>query len=54
MALITLDVPNESHLKVKQLQLEKEMAGEKVNLKEIYYEVIKKGLETIKKENPTK
>lgn len=53
MALITLDVPNETHLKVKQLQLKKEMEGERVNLKEIYYEVIKKGLETLEKQNPT-
>lgn len=52
MALITLDVPTESHLKIKQIQLKKEMAGKKVNLKDIYYEVIEKGLESFEKENP--
>jgi hypothetical protein len=54
MSLITLDVPNELHLKVKQIQLEKEIRGEKINLKEIYYQVIEKGLESIMKQNPTK
>lgn len=53
MALITLDVPTESHMKIKQIQLAKEMAGEKVNLKEIYYEVIKIGLENYEKEKPS-
>jgi hypothetical protein len=52
MALITLDVPHDLHLKVKQIQLTKEVQGEKVNLKEIYYEVIEKGLQALKKENP--
>ena len=54
MALITLDVPNEFHLRIKQIQLTKEMNGEKVNLKEIYYEVIEKGLKVLEKENPDK
>lgn len=52
MALITLDVPIKSHLKIKQIQLKKEMAGQKINLKEIYYEVIQIGLESLEKENP--
>lgn len=55
MAKIQLDVPTDLHLKVKQLQLEKEVRGdEKTNLKELYYELIQKGLEAMKKENPTK
>lgn len=29
------------------------MNGEKVNLKEIYYEVIEKGLKALEKENPS-
>jgi hypothetical protein len=54
MAKIQLDVPNDLHLGVKQIQLEKEGKGEKINLKELYYEVIKKGLECINNQNPTK
>lgn len=52
MAKIQLDVPNEIHIGVKQIQLGKESEGKKVNLKEVYYEVIKKGLEAFKKETP--
>lgn len=52
--MITLDVPNEEHFQIKQLQLEKEIAGEKATLKEVYYEVIKKGIEAIKQEKPAK
>lgn len=53
MAKIQLDVPGEIHVGVKQIQLKKEANGEKVNLKDVYYEVIKKGLECLKKETPT-
>jgi len=54
MAKIQLDVPSELHVAVKQLQLKKESEGKKINLREIYYEVIKKGLEAFEKETPTK
>jgi hypothetical protein len=54
MALITLDVPKDSHLKVKQIQLSKEVSGEKINLKDLYYEIIKKGLEAFEKEKAAK
>jgi hypothetical protein len=54
MALITLDVPSESHLKIKQLQLTKEVGGKKLTLKQVYYEVIEKGLEALEKKTPTK
>jgi len=45
MAKIQLDVPDEFHLKIKQIQLEKEVKGEKTNLKELYYKIIELGLE---------
>lgn len=54
MAKIQLDVPNELHVGVKQIQLEREGNDIKINLKELYYEVIRKGLECIKKETPAK
>lgn len=54
MAKIQLDVPSHLHVGVKEIQLEREGKGKKENLKDIYYEVIEKGLECIKKENPTK
>lgn len=54
MALITLDVPNEDHLKIKQIQLSNEIDGKKMTLKEVYYKVIKKGLEALEKETPAK
>jgi len=52
--MITLDVPNDDHLKIKQIQLDKEGKGEKVTLKEVYYLVIKEGLEALKTKNPGK
>lgn len=54
MAKIQLDVPNELHIEVKQIQLQKESAGNKETLKDVYYEVIRKGIECLKKENLTK
>lgn len=45
MALISLDIPNDIHLRVKQMQLALEAQGKKVNLKELYYEIIRKGLD---------
>jgi hypothetical protein len=53
MAQITLDVPPALHLQVKQIQLKRETQGVKANLKEIYYEIIEKGLKQEAKENPS-
>lgn len=50
MAKITLDVPDELHLKMKQKQLDLEGKGKKVNLKDMYYEIIRKGLAADEKE----
>lgn len=49
MAKITLDIPDETHLKVKQEQLTREMKGEKINLRELYYEIILQGLRSREK-----
>lgn len=50
MAKISLDVPDELHLKMKQKQLDLEAKGVKVNLKDMYYEIIRKGLDANEKE----
>ncbi len=52
MAKIQLDVPSKLHVGVKEIQLKREGKGKKETLKEIYYEVIEKGIECMKKENP--
>lgn len=48
MTKINLEVPDDIHLKIKRLQLMKQESGEKMNLKELYYEVLRKGLEATK------
>lgn len=48
MAKITLDVPDELHIQMKEEQLELEKVGKKVNLKDMYYEIIKIGLKNKK------
>ena len=48
MALITLDIPDDIHRKVKRLQLDKEEDDKKINLKDLYIELIKQALETKK------
>jgi len=45
MAKITLDVPDKLHFKMKDEQLKLEKQGKKVNLKDMYYEIIELGLE---------
>ncbi|MEZ0539563.1 hypothetical protein [Fibrella arboris] len=44
MQKIYVEVAEETHLAVRQLQLEADMQGTKKQLKEIYREVIEKGL----------
>jgi hypothetical protein len=48
MAKVNLDVPEDLHLKVKREKLDREDNGDKGSLKDLYYEVIKIGIETIK------
>lgn len=54
MAKVQLDVPDELHLKVKQLQLNIEASGTKSNLKDLYYEIIAEGLKTYKPKSSAK
>ena len=50
MAKIQLDVPVDIHSAIKRLQIDKQEQGENVNLKQIYYDVLKVGLKSIKKD----
>ncbi len=54
MAKISLDVPDELHFVMKDEQLKLEKEGKKVNLKDLYYEIIRLGLEAKKKEGSSK
>jgi hypothetical protein len=49
MAKIALDVPDELHFQMKDEQLKLEKEGKKVNLKDMYYEIIELGLKAKKK-----
>ena len=51
MAKVSLDVPEELHLRARKLQLDEEFKGRKVNLRDLYYELIEIGLD--KKEKAT-
>ncbi|MFY7883688.1 MAG: hypothetical protein ACOVOV_02450 [Dolichospermum sp.] len=48
MAKVTLDVPDDLHRELKREQLRLEELGKKVNLKDLYYEIIKLGIEAKK------
>ena len=45
MAKVNLDTPQDLHTKIKRLQLDLEDKGEKFSLKELYYELLKLGLD---------
>lgn len=47
---IYLDTPNDIHARIKQLQLEWLEKGEKATLRDVYYEVLRKGLEVMELE----
>lgn len=47
-------IPDELHREIKRLQLDYEDKEIKKSLEEIYIELIQKGLDELKKENPTK
>ena len=44
MAKIQLDTPTDIHSKIKRLQIDREEKGENINLKQLYYEVLRVGL----------
>lgn len=50
MAKINLDVPDPLHRKVRQIQLDLEEQERKLSLKELYYEIIDKGVKAFEKE----
>ena len=55
MTAITLKkLPDDLHREIKRVQLDMEEEGIKKSLEEIYIDFIKKGLEEMKKENPSK
>lgn len=55
MTAITLKkLPDELHREIKRYQINLEEQGERKSLEDIYIEMIKKGFEQTKKENPTK
>ncbi|MBD2700162.1 hypothetical protein IC229_05915 [Spirosoma sp. BT702] len=41
---IYLDVPNDIHLLIKEMQIEKQRNGEKVNLRELYIQLLKQAV----------
>ncbi len=47
-------IPDEIHLKVKMIQLQLEMRGEKKRLENIYIELISEAVKNREKETPTK
>jgi hypothetical protein len=53
MAKVNLDIPDDLHLKVKREQLDRQDKGEKGSLKDLYYEVIKVGIEAMKNKKAT-
>lgn len=51
---IYLDSPNDIHGEIKKIQLDKQILGEKVTIRDVYFEVLKIGIETIKKQKQEK
>ncbi len=49
---IYLETPDDIHAKIKRIQLDRQEKGEKVNLKDLYYEVLRKGLEALEPKKP--
>ena len=48
-----MEVPDELHLAIRQLQLDIEMDGERKKLRELYCDLIAKGLEYIQQKGKT-
>lgn len=44
---IYLETPDDIHAKIKRIQFDRQEQGEKVNLKDLYYEILRKGLEVL-------
>jgi hypothetical protein len=50
---IYLETPNDIHGEIKRIQLDKQVLGDKSTLKEIYYELLRLGLENYKNKKAT-
>lgn len=44
---VNLEVPENLHLRIKREQLNREIQGSKINLRDLYYEILDKGLELL-------
>lgn len=42
---IYLETPDDIHAKIKRIQLNRQEKGEKISLKDLYYELLRKALE---------
>lgn len=47
---VNLEVPDNLHLRIKREQLNREIQGSKVNLRELYYEILEKGIEALEEQ----
>jgi predicted secreted protein len=47
---VNLEVPDNLHLRIKREQLNREIQGSKVNLRELYYEILEKGIEVLEEQ----
>ena len=50
---VNLSVPDKLHLRVKREQLNREIDGKKINLKELYYLIIEEGLAQLEQKKAT-
>lgn len=49
MAKVSLDVPDDLHLLVRKMQIDEEIKGNKINLRDLYVELIKTGVDAKQK-----
>lgn len=54
MAKVSLDTPTDIHSRMKYIQLARELKGDKIKLPDLYYEVIRHGLDVLEKEEQKK
>jgi hypothetical protein len=47
---IYLETPDDIHAKIKRIQFDRQEQGNKVNLKDLYYEILRKGLEQLEQQ----
>jgi hypothetical protein len=54
MKNIHLEIPDNLHLKARQIQIELELGGEKVNLRDVFTRLLEKGIEKMEEEKNKK